>query len=154
MADAAFAQEFLSIDALLDADEARLSQVEGFGPERAKAVRGYFQTPAVRDMVADFQGLGLTLTEEKREVPTGAGGALAGKTVVVTGSLEKYGRAEIEELIKSLGGKPSGSVSKKTDFLVAGADAGSKLAKAKELGVPVLTEAEFEALARSAGGRG
>jgi DNA ligase (NAD+) len=60
--------------------------------------------------------------------------------------LEKYGRVEIEELIKSLGGKPSGSVSKKTDYLIAGADAGSKLAKAKELGVTVLTEAEFDGL--------
>ena len=78
--------------------------------------------------------------------------SFAGKTVVVTGSLEKYGRVEIEELIKRLGGKPSGSVSKKTDYLVAGADAGSKLAKAKELGVKVLTEAEFEALARQGDG--
>jgi DNA ligase (NAD+) len=65
---------------------------------------------------------------------------------VVTGTLEKYGREEIEALIKSLGGKAAGSVSKKTDYLIAGSDAGSKLAKAKELGVPVLTEAEFEAM--------
>jgi DNA ligase (NAD+) len=68
---------------------------------------------------------------------------LAGQTVVVTGTLTKFGRTEIEELIVKLGGKASGSVSKKTSFLVAGENAGSKLDKAKELNVPVLTEAEF-----------
>ena len=68
---------------------------------------------------------------------------LAGQTVVVTGSLKKFGRTEIEELIVKLGGKASGSVSKKTDFLVAGEEAGSKLEKAKQLGVPVITEDEF-----------
>jgi DNA ligase (NAD+) len=72
--------------------------------------------------------------------------SLAGKTLVVTGTLERYERKEIEDLIKSLGGKAAGSVSKKTDYLVAGAEAGSKLAKAKELGVPVLTEDEFDKL--------
>ena len=91
----------------------------------------------------------LKLTEEPRDVAAAAaagGVSLAGKSLVVTGSLAKYGRQEIEDLIKSLGGKASGSVSKKTDYLIAGADAGSKLDKAKELGVPVLTEAEFDAL--------
>jgi DNA ligase (NAD+) len=142
------AQEFLSLDALRDATEERLSQVEGVGPERAKAIRGYFQQPATRDMIEDFRELGLKLTEEPRDVAKEAaavgGVSLAGKTLVVTGTLERYGRVEIEELIKSLGGKASGSVSKKTDFLVAGAEAGSKLAKAQELGVPVLTEEEFD----------
>ena len=76
----------------------------------------------------------------------GIAGGLAGKTLVVTGTLTKYGRKEIEDLIKSLGGKSSGSVSKKTDYLVAGDEAGSKLDKAKELGVKVLTEKEFDKL--------
>ena len=71
---------------------------------------------------------------------------LTGKSFVVTGSLANYQRSEIEGLIKSLGGKASGSVSKKTDYVIAGEEAGSKLDKAKELGVPVLTEAEFEAM--------
>ena len=71
---------------------------------------------------------------------------LAGKTIVVTGTLERHGREEMESLIKAHGGKPSNSVSKKTDFVVAGEKAGSKLVKAKALGVPVLTEAEFEAM--------
>jgi DNA ligase (NAD+) len=144
------AQAFLSLDALADADEERLSQVEGIGPERAKAIHGYFQLPPTRDMIADFKEIGLKLTEEKRDVAKAAkavgGVSLAGKTLVVTGTLERYQRKEIEDLIKSLGGKASGSVSKKTDYVVAGAEAGSKLEKAKELGVPVLTEDDFEKL--------
>jgi DNA ligase (NAD+) len=140
------AQEFLTMDALADATEERLMQVEGVAEERAKAIHAYFRQPATRDMIADFKELGLTLTEERREVPVGAAAPLAGKTLVVTGTLTKYGRKEIEDLIKSLGGKTAGSVSKKTDYLVAGEEAGSKLDKAKELGVPVLTEAEFQKL--------
>lgn len=145
MADV-LAQEFLTMEALADAPAERLMQVEGVAGERAKAIHDYFRQPATRDMIADFQELGLTLTEEKREVPSAGDSPLAGKTVVVTGTLAKYGRKEIEDLIKSLGGKPSGSVSKKTDYLVAGEEAGSKLDKAKELGVAVLTEAEFDAM--------
>jgi DNA ligase (NAD+) len=144
------AQAFLSMDALKDATVERLSQVEGIGPERAKAIHGFFQQPATRDMIEDFRELDLKLTEEPRNVAATAaatgGVSLAGKTLVVTGTLERYSRPEIEELIKSLGGKAAGSVSKKTDYVVAGADAGSKLAKARELGVKVLTEEEFDKL--------
>jgi DNA ligase (NAD+) len=142
------AQEFQTIDALMDASEERLTQVEGVGPERARAIRSYFQTESVRNMIEDFKELGLKLTEEKRDVAAAAeqvgGVSLAGKTLVVTGTLKNYSRQEIEALIKSLGGKAAGSVSKKTDYVVAGEEAGSKLDKARELGVPVLTEAEFE----------
>jgi DNA ligase (NAD+) len=143
------AQEFLTIDALMAADEARLTQVEGVGPERARAIAEYFRTEAVQNMIADLREHGIKLTEEPRAVATPAGVtsmALSGKTVVVTGTLSRYERAEIEGLIRSLGGKPSGSVSKKTDYVVAGENAGSKFAKAKELGVPVLTETEFDTL--------
>lgn len=142
------AQEFLSLDALIAADEERLAQVEGVGPERAKAIRGFFQTEAVQNMIADLAELGLKLTEEARKVPAPAAGgsSLAGKTFVVTGTLAGYERKEIEDLIKNLGGKPTGSVSKKTDFLIAGEAAGSKLEKAQELGVRILTEDEFNAM--------
>lgn len=144
------AQEFLEIDALASADEDRLSRVEGVGPERAKAIREYFQSEPVQNMLADLKEVGLKLTEEKRDVGANAaavgGISLAGKTFVVTGSLSRYERAEIEALIKTLGGKPSGSVSKKTDYVVAGDKAGSKLDKAKELGIPVLSEDDFDQL--------
>ncbi len=147
MADA-LAQHFLTMDALMDAAEEELARVDGFAEERARAVRAYFRSEPVRNMVADFKELGLTLTEEKRVVPesTGEGGSLVGKTLVVTGTFARYGRDEIEALIVARGGKASGSVSKKTDYVVAGDKAGSKLDKAKALGVPVLTEAEFDAL--------
>lgn len=138
------AQEFGSIRELMNADVDRLTRIEGVGPERAAAIREFFQRDSTRNMIADFEDLGLKLTEAKRAAP--AGGAIAGKTFVVTGTLEKYGRSEIEALIKQHGGKASGSVSKKTDFVIAGKEAGSKLAKAQELGVPVLTETEFEAM--------
>jgi DNA ligase (NAD+) len=137
------AQAFSDIDSLKDATEERLAQVEGIGPERARRIHEYFQSQAGRQLIAEFCELGLKLTEEKRAAPAGSAD-LTGKTVVVTGSLQRYGREEIEALIRKLGGKPAGSVSKKTDYVVAGEKAGSKLDKAKQLGVPVLTEAEFE----------
>ena len=87
------------------------------------------------------------MTAEK--TPVVAAGVLAGKTIVATGTLTRYGRAEIEELITRHGGKPGSSVSKKTAFVVAGENAGSKLEKAQQLGIPVLTEDEFEALLKS-----
>ncbi len=139
------AKEFGDIDSLMAATEERLAQVEGIGPERARSIHEFFQAEANRQLIADFRDLGLKLTEERRKRPAGATD-LTGKTVVVTGSLEHFGREEIEALIRKLGGKAAGSVSKKTAFVVAGAKAGSKLDKAKQLGVPVLTEAEFEKL--------
>ena len=101
-------------------------------PQRRRAARRSTQLKAV----------GIDPKMEKPK-PTPAALPLAGKTVVVTGTLTTFDRKEIEELIVKLGGKASGSVSKKTSFVVAGENAGSKLDKAKELGVPVLTEAEF-----------
>ncbi|HEY2787627.1 MAG TPA: NAD-dependent DNA ligase LigA [Fimbriiglobus sp.] len=138
------AQEFLTMDALAESTEERLARIEGVGPERARHVREYFQSEVGKGVIADLKELGVKLTEEKRAVPVSSG--IAGKTIVVTGTLSKYGRKEIEDLIKSLGGKPSGSVSKKTDYVVVGEDAGSKLEKAKAFGVPVLTEMEFDAI--------
>lgn len=137
--------QFSSLDELLAASEEQLATVKGFGPKRAKFVFDFFHSPAGEKLVAEFRELGFKLAEEKKAVPAG-GLVLAGKTLVVTGTLTKYDRTGIEALIKSLGGKATGSVSKKTDFLVAGENAGSKLDKAKELGVRVLTEDEFTAM--------
>jgi DNA ligase (NAD+) len=139
------AREFPDIDELMKASADRLSRVEGIGPVIAKSITEYFASPPGKKAIEDLKGYGVKLTEDRKPSPAQLGGTyLSGKTFVVTGTLEKYSREEIEELIKSLGGKATGSVSKKTSFVVAGENAGSKLDKAKQLGVPVLTEAEFQ----------
>lgn len=145
MADA-LAQAYPSMDSLLAAGEEQIASVSGIGPVRAKSIFDFFHNPAGEKLVSELRELGLKLTEEVRQAPKSSG--IAGKTIVVTGTLKKYGRKEIEDLIKQLGGKPSGSVSKKTDYVLAGEEAGSKLDKANELGVPVLSEEEFDKLAQ------
>ncbi len=141
------ADAFGTIDALLDASAERLAKINGIGPVLAESIHKYFHTLASRKTIDDLKALGVKLTQDAKLKPGAAGGAdLTGKTLVVTGSLTKYGREDIEGLIKQLGGKAAGSVSKKTDYVVAGEKAGSKLDKARELGVPVLTEEEFEKL--------
>src|SRR5690606_22783289 len=99
-----------------------------------------------RAIIEELRAAGLTLEMPEEEVSGAAGTSLAGKSLVVTGTLARFSRQEIEELIGQHGGKATGSVSKSTDYLVAGEKAGSKLAKAGELGVPVITEEEFLAM--------
>jgi DNA ligase (NAD+) len=139
------ARAFPSIDELMAASQDRLSSTPEIGPERAESVYKFFHSAAGQKTVQDLRDLGVKLTEDARR-PAAAGADLTGKTFVVTGTLERYKRDEIEDLIKSLGGKATGSVSKKTSYVVAGAEAGSKLDKARALGVAVLTEAEFDKL--------
>ncbi len=135
------AQAYPSIDALLAAPKEKLAEVKGMGPERAESVYEFLHNPDGEKLIKDLRDVGVKLTETPRVKPAGAD--LTGKTFVVTGTLEKYSRDDIEELIKQLGGKASGSVSRKTDYLVAGENAGSKLEKARGLGVTVLSEEEF-----------
>jgi DNA ligase (NAD+) len=135
--------EFHSIDDLLAASKEQIARIKGFGPTRAESVWDFLHSADGQKLVKDLSALGVKLTEDRKAAPVG-GAKLAGKTVVVTGTLRKYKRDEIEGLIKSLGGKPTGSVSSKTDFVVAGEEAGSKLAKANELGVKVVSEEEFD----------
>jgi DNA ligase (NAD+) len=137
------AQDAGDIDELLAASPGRLAKIEGVGPIMAKDIHAWFQEPAHRGMIEEFRAAGLKLTEDKRAKKAG-GADLGGKTFVVTGTLQNYQREDIENLIKQLGGKAAGSVSKKTDFVIAGEKAGSKLDKAKELGVPVISEQDFE----------
>ncbi|MCI0641579.1 MAG: NAD-dependent DNA ligase LigA [Gemmataceae bacterium] len=137
------AREFGSMDELMNAKAERLSQINGVGPVLAESIHAYFQSPASRKVIEELRELGVKMTEEKPAKPKG-GADLTGKTVVVTGSLKKYEREEIEAVIRQLGGKAAGSVSKNTAFVVAGEKAGSKLDKAKELGVQVMTEEEFD----------
>ncbi len=140
------AAHFGDLDALAAADEARLQEVEGVGPEVAASVRAYFGSAAGRRVVEELRAAGVNFAEPRRVAAAG-GGPLAGKTIVVTGTLTRYTRGEIEKRIKDLGGKPASSVSRKTDYVVAGEAAGSKLDKARKLGVPVLSEDEFERMA-------
>jgi DNA ligase (NAD+) len=135
------AQNFGSLDGLAAATAEELSAVNEIGEVIAASVHDYFHSDAGRLIVAQLKAAGVnpTMEEPKATGPM----PLAGKTIVVTGTLPTLGRTEIEELVVKLGGKASGSVSKKTSFVVAGEDAGSKLAKAKELGVEVLDEAAF-----------
>jgi DNA ligase (NAD+) len=139
------ADELPGADELMSASEERLGEIKGIGPVLAKSIHDYCHSAAGRKAFGELAELGVKLTQDVKAKPAG-GADLTGKTFVVTGTLERYSREEIEELIKSLGGKASGSVSKKTDYLVAGDKAGSKLDKAKQLGVAVLTEAEFDKL--------
>jgi DNA ligase (NAD+) len=129
------------------ADEpARFEEIEGVGPTVAAALAAWFGDGGPgRDVLEDLADAGVVPELPEPRVAAAAG-PLAGRTVVVTGTLEGFTRPEAEAAIRAAGGKPGGSVSKKTDYLVAGESAGSKLAKAQELGVPVLDEAGFREL--------
>lgn len=133
----ALAEEFGSMDALMGASVDDLTRVNDVGPKVAEAIREYFDNKRNRDLVERLRKAGLTFTAEKRV----RGTTLEGLTFVLTGTLPNLTRDEAKEKIESAGGKVSGSVSKKTNYVVAGEDAGSKLDKANSLGVPVLDEA-------------
>jgi DNA ligase (NAD+) len=139
------ADEFGSIDDLQNASVERLVQINGIGQVMAEDIREFFHHEGNKKIIGELKSLGVKLSEDAKPTPAQAGGVdLSGQTFVVTGTLKNYERSEIEGLIKSLGGKATGSVSKKTNYVIAGESAGSKLDKAKELGVPILTEEEFE----------
>jgi DNA ligase (NAD+) len=123
----------------------RFAEVPGIGPTVAASLAAYFGGPAGMGVLEDLADAGVE-AELPDVTPAAAGGPLEGKAVVVTGTLPGLSRQEAEEAIRAAGGKPAGSVSKKTDYLVAGESAGSKLAKAQELGVPILDEDGFRRL--------
>ena len=145
-AAALLAEHFGTLEAIREAGIEQISEIDGFGGVMAQSVVEFFAKEGTSDLVhrlADF-GLNMQWKGEPK------GDKLAGKTLVVTGTLETLSRNEAEALIVKNGGKASGSVSKKTAYVVAGAAAGSKLTKAQALGVPVLTEAEFLAMLQDA----
>jgi len=135
------ANHFETMEAIAEAGEEKLQEVDGIGPEVAKSIRHFFDSAAGTKTWKALADAGVNMRQPKAK--RSADQPLAGKTVVVTGTLEKLSRSEIEKLIKELGGKTAGSVSKKTDFVIVGEDAGSKLEKARELGVKTLSEQEF-----------
>ena len=138
----ALAEEFGSIDALIAATEEELTRVNDIGPKVAATVREFFSNERNLALVERLRGYGLTFTAERKV----RGTALSGLTFVLTGTLPTLTRDEAKERIEAAGGKVSGSVSKKTDYVVAGEEAGSKLDKAQSLGVAVLDEAGLLAL--------
>ena len=138
------AGDFGTIDALAGATEDELQRSEGIGPEVAGSVALFFRQHANREMVARLKRAGVDTTAPKRART--ADGKLAGKTFVLTGALPSLTRDEASELIVAAGGKVTGSVSKKTDYLVAGDEPGSKLTKAEQLGVAILDESDLRKL--------
>jgi len=137
------AEHFGSMEALEKAGVEELQDVNEVGPRIAESIAGFFGVAANRKLVERLRDAGLTLTGEKKRLGT----KLAGKTFVLTGTLAHYTRDQAKKLIEDAGGKVTGSVSKKTDYVVAGSDAGSKLEKANELGVVVIGEREMKELA-------
>jgi DNA ligase (NAD+) len=126
---------------LKQADPQTLQQALGLSPNTTRSVVDYFRNPQNRNVIEQLLNLGVTFTEgaetDEKISP------VRGKTFVLTGTLPTLAREEAKEKIEAQGGKVAGSVSKKTDYVVAGADAGSKLAKARELGIPILEEADL-----------
>ncbi|MDR0861495.1 MAG: NAD-dependent DNA ligase LigA [Oscillospiraceae bacterium] len=143
------AARFLSMDALVSATVEELTAVSDVGEITASYLTEWVRSEQSQHLLARLREVGVDMTgQATAELPSG--GAFAGKTVVLTGTLTRYTRDEAGAIIVRLGGKTSGSVSKKTDMVIAGDDAGSKLTKAESLGVPVLTETEFEQLVNDA----
>ena len=134
------ADEFGTLDEILKQSAQQLAAVNEIGPVIAQSIYDYFHSPIGTLIITELRELGINFGSPVTRQPAGK---LAGKTIVVTGTLQKFSRDEIKELIHAHGGNPAGSVSKQTDYVVAGEKAGSKLDKAKELGIPVLSEDDF-----------
>lgn len=139
------ADRFGTLDEIMRQGEEQLATVDEVGVVIAKSIHEELTSESGRQLIEELRGFGLYFGEPIPERPTDSSPRrFEGQTIVVTGTLTKFSRDQIKELIHQHGGKPSDSVSKKTSFIVAGENAGSKLTKAQELGVPVLTESEFE----------
>ena len=136
------AQTFPSVQALTDATEEQLTETPDIGQKTALSLSGWLHSQQGLHLIQRLQQAGVNMTQPESR----AGDTFAGKTFVLTGTLRKTTRAECQKLIESLGGKTSSSVSKKTSYVLAGEEAGSKLEKAQKLGVTVITEEEFQAM--------
>jgi len=142
----ALTRQFPSIDELSSAGVEQLAEVEGIGDIVAASVHDFFQQPENRKVLEKLRKAGVRMAEEQRASVARGGGVLAGKSFVLTGTLPELTREQATELIENAGGKVSSSVSKKTDFVLAGESPGSKLTKAEQLGVTVIDEAGLRAL--------
>ena len=133
------AAKFGDMDALMAASVEEISAIDGFGEIMAQSVFNFFSLPQSRELIDSLKESGVNMKSENVQ----KGNIFEGKTFVLTGTLPTLKRSEAAKIIESLGGKASSSVSKKTDYVLAGEDAGSKLRKATELGITIITEEEF-----------
>ena len=134
-----------NMDNLANASIEDLSQVDEVGPIVANSINEFFSQEQTKDLLKRLKDAGVNMERQKEE---NEDDRFAGKTFVLTGSLEKYSREEASNIIEKFGGKTSSSVSKKTTYLLAGEDAGSKLTKAQSLGVQIISENEFEEMCK------
>ncbi len=138
------AEHFLSIDRLFEATIEEITEIEGYGEVMAESVIEYFKRPESREIIEKLKNAGVVLTEAEKETTD----LFKGKTFVLTGTLPNYSRNEAKAIIEENGGKVSSSVSSKTDYVLAGEDAGSKLTKANSLGITVISEDEFNKMVK------
>jgi DNA ligase (NAD+) len=143
---ALLADAFGDIGALMKAPVDSLAQIPGVGPIVAESVFGFFHSDAGIRTIENLKRHGIRMTQDKAAHSLSEGTAIIGKTFVLTGTMENFSRVELEERIRQIGGKATSSVSRNTDYVVAGSNPGSKLEKARELGVKILTEEEFHKL--------
>lgn len=137
------AEHFGHMDAIMQANEEDLTQIDEIGPKMAASLVNYFRQPQAEAVIERLKAAGVNMEYKGIRIESGADLPFAGKTIVLTGTLAQMSRQEAEEAIARLGGKVTGSVSKKTDLVIAGEKAGSKLEKAEKLGVAVMDEAGF-----------
>lgn len=136
-------ENFPTIDDIMNAKAADFETIDGFGEVMALSIENYFSLESTKELIADLKSLGLKM---KSSAPKSVGGIFSGKTFVLTGTLPTMKRSEASKLIEDNGGKTSSSVSKKTSYVLAGEEAGSKLTKAQSLGITIITEEEFKAM--------
>ena len=148
-AAATLARHMRTMPAVLDAPVEALQTIPDVGPVVAASVRTFADEPHNRALIAKLAAAGVNMASHQAAPGEGAPGLLAGKTFVLTGTLPTMTREEATKAIEELGGKVSGSVSKKTHYVVAGEEAGTKLEKARQLGIPVLSEPEFREIIKS-----
>ena len=134
-------ENFATIDDIMNAKAEDFEKIDGFGAVMAESLENYFSLDGTKELIADLKSLGLRM---KPSQPKNTGGLFEGKTFVLTGTLPTMTRSEASKLIEQNGGKTSSSVSKKTSYVLAGEDAGSKLTKAQTLGVAIISEEELK----------
>ncbi len=135
------ARKYKTIDKLMEAKFEDLSNINDIGPIVANSIQEFFKQEQTKDLIKKLKAVGVNTSMKEEE---NIDNRLEGKTFVLTGTLVEYTRQEATDLIEKMGGKTSSSVSKKTDYVLAGEEAGSKLTKAQDLGITILTEEEFK----------